>query len=332
MSRRGFAARLPLVLAALAVAFATWLFSPPSPRTLASRPRPSRTHDEAVARFERLLAREPADLNPICHGRLLDHGRRTERAVVLIHGLTNCPQQFDSLGRVLYERGANVLIARIPHHGLADRMTRDLGRLHCAELVAWGDEITDIGRGLGDRVTVAGLSLGGTLSAWLGQERDDVDRAIVIAPVFGFSGVPVAVTPVVARAFLALPDPYPWWDSKQKEKVGGPPYAYPRFSIRAAGETLRLGFAVMERARRAPPKAASLVTVTVAGDPAIANAAALAMHHAWERHAPDRVRAYEFGADVGVAHDLIDPLQPYQKVARVYPVLAEMMLANDTRP
>ena len=304
---------------------ALWLFSPPASPELASHPDPARTYDEALARLDSLRAREPNDLNPVCRLRLLTHGHRTGRVVVLIHGLTNCPQQFETFGERLQGLGANVLIARIPHHGLADVTTHDLGRLTAGELVVFGDRVTDIATGLGDSVTVSGLSLGGNLAAWLGQERSDVDRAVVIAPVFGFSGWSPVFSPALERLLLWMPDSFPWWDSKLKGKVGGPPYAYPRFSTRALGQTLRLGFAVADRARRRAPRARSLLMVTVGRDPAISNEAAAAVERLWDRRAPERASAYEFPARLHLGHDLIDPLQPYQRTADVYPQLAEMM-------
>ena len=36
--------------------------------------------------------------------------------------------------------------------------------------------------GLGDKITVTGLSLGGVMSAYAAQFRPDVDRAVVISP------------------------------------------------------------------------------------------------------------------------------------------------------
>jgi pimeloyl-ACP methyl ester carboxylesterase len=313
----GALARGALVVAVLLFGVALAAFSPPASLELASHPDPARTYEEALAKLEGLRASEPEGLNPVCRLRFLTHGHRVGRAVVLIHGLTNCPQQFEALGELLESRGANVLIARMPHHGLADVTTRDLGRLTAEELVVFGDRLIDIATGLGDSVTVSGLSLGGSLAAWLGQERRDVDRAVVIAPVFGFSGWPPALSPALEH--------FPWWDSKLKEKVGGPPYAYPRFSTRALGQTLRLGFAAEDRARRRAPRAASLEMVTVGGDPAISNEAAAQLVRLWDRRAPGRVAAYEFPVRLHLGHDLIDPLQPYQKTAEVYPVLAALM-------
>ena len=58
-----------------------------------------------------------------CLSRLLTHGEKTERAVVLVHGLTNCPKQWELFGQEAFRRGWNVLILRLPEHGLGDRET-----------------------------------------------------------------------------------------------------------------------------------------------------------------------------------------------------------------
>ena len=292
---------------------------------LQSRPAPAASYEESLRRIERLRASDDAAVNPLCRLRLLDHGHATGRVVVLFHGLTNCPQQFDAFGHRLYERGANVLIARLPHHGLVDRMTADLGRLRAAELVTFGDRVVDIARGLGDSVTVSGLSVGGTLAAWVAQQRHDVDRVVVIAPVFGVHQVPEALTALAARLAMILPDQLIWWDDKQRANLSGPPYCYPRFSTRALGETLRLGFAVMERARRAPPAAASVVLVTVENDEGVRNSSAAAVEALWQRRAPAAVGTFQYAESLGVKHDMIDPLQPYAKVDVSYPPLIERM-------
>ena len=308
----------------LAAALVLALSLPPGGE-MVSRPRPAGSYDEAVARFDSLERAEPADVNPVCRSRLLAHGRRTGRAIVLLHGFTNCPRQFEALGEMLFERGANVLIVRAPHHGLRDVFTRDPQRLTRDELAAFGDETADIARGLGDSVTVAGLSMGANVAAWLAEKRSDVDRAVLIAPLFGIAPVWPPVTAAVARGLTECPDQCVWWDPRTRERVGGPPYAYPRFSTRALGQALLLGLSVAEEAGRIAPRARSILVVTVGGDPAVRNDVAARVQKAWSLRAPGRVEGYEFPATLGLGHDLVDPLQPYQKVDRVYPVLAEMM-------
>ena len=104
---------------------------------------------------------------------------------MLVHGITNCPRQFIQLASLFFERGYNVLIPRIPWNGFADRSGVAMERLTARELRAFGDEIVDIARGLGERVTVLGLSGGGVVAAWIAQCRADVDKVVVIAPCIG---------------------------------------------------------------------------------------------------------------------------------------------------
>jgi carboxylesterase len=58
-----------------------------------------------------------------CLSRLYTHGEKTERAVVLVHGLTNCPKQWELFAQEAYRRGWNVLVLRLPEQGLGDRET-----------------------------------------------------------------------------------------------------------------------------------------------------------------------------------------------------------------
>jgi carboxylesterase len=324
--RRSRFRRLASVAVVLAVIATAWvLIAPPGlPRNLPSA-RPAPSYDEALRRTEVLRSRDTEAIASVCRLRLMTHGHPTPRAFVLLHGLSNCPQQFDALGTMLFERGANVLIARFPHHGLADRMTEDMRHLTATEVVAFGDEVVDIARGLGDSVTVAGLSLGANAAAWIAQQREDVDRVVVIAPVFGLHQVWPPFTSAMTKLFLTLPNQFPWWDSKRRADLLGPPYVYPRFSTRALGEILRLGLAVGGHARRRAPRAASILVVTVGDDPAISNEAALAVARAWQKRAGDRVETYEFPRELELGHDLVDPLQPNQKTDLVYPIMVELL-------
>lgn len=108
------------------VGLALW---PASTAGLASNSEPVTDYDAAVAEVEGIRAQEVRDgvINP-CLSRLLTHGEKTERAVVLVHGLTNCPKQWELFGREAFRRGWNVLILRLPEHGLGDRATGEIGR------------------------------------------------------------------------------------------------------------------------------------------------------------------------------------------------------------
>lgn len=292
--------------------------------------RPAATYAEALARVDSIRALEGADLNPECRTRVLVVGARTANVVVLLHGFTNCPKQFDSLAANLVRRGYNVILPRVPRHGLGDRMTPELMRLTADELARSGMDAVDIARGLGERVTVAGLSSSAIVTGWLAQNRADVDRAVLIAPSFAPHGMKAGVARRLANAMRGAPNFFVWWDRKRKAQVPGPLQCYPRFASRALAEVYRLGFTLLDKADRAAPKAKHLIIVTTATDEGVNNDIARDLARRWRARGA-AVRAYEFPESLDVRHDMIDPEQPYQRVLITYPVLEEF-LAGENDP
>ena len=195
-----------LAVSAVVTAGIAWLVRPLRSRSLESQPRPAASYDEALGIVAELRGADTPAIAAKCRTILMTHGRRTDRAVVLLHGLTNCPAQFESIGRACYEAGANVLIPRIPRHGFADRMTDELARSDVHDLCRFTDRAVDAGHGLGSRVTVVGLSLGGVLAAWAAQKRLDAAHAVLIAPMLSVVRLPGSVARLVARLFGLLPN------------------------------------------------------------------------------------------------------------------------------
>ena len=285
------------------------------------------THAEVVARVREIQATEQG-LNPVCGYRLLDQGRRTERAIVLIHGFTSCPKMYESLAAELAATGANVLIPRLPRHGLADRMTDELRHLSATEMAATVSEALEIAAGLGEKVTVAGISLGGILAAWLTQFRLGVDRAVVIAPLFSIPVVPEWFSDFLGFVADSVPNFYIWWDWKGKANSPGTPYGYPRFPSHGYGEMLKLAHEVKSTARREPPLSAGDIRVVVnLADPAVNNVSTFRVGDAWRRHGA-HVRTYEFSRELGLGHDIISPEQPYARTDVTYPVLIDWIAAD----
>jgi alpha-beta hydrolase superfamily lysophospholipase len=315
---------LVFLLLLLLAAVAILALRPSGLAQIASRPRPAAGYDESVQRVGALQAEEREGYHPDCVTQLLTHGARTQRAVVLVHGYTSCPQQFVPLGRQFFERGDNVLVARLPHHGRADRLTDEQGGLLATELAAFADEVVDIAAGLGEHVTMVGLSGGGVTTAWAAQNHAGLDQAMIIAPAFGFKQVPAAATVLLMNAVRLLPDAFTWWEPELEEK-SGQPYSYPRYSRRALAEILRLGFATLAHAGRRPPAARSIVVVTNANDDSVDNAAAARMAAAWRAAGAANLREYQFPLEAGLRHDLIDPNAEGAQTELVYPKLLELL-------
>src|SRR5919108_1772152 len=110
------------------------------------------SYAEAIQIIQGLQDADGPNVNPVCHTRLYTHGRATERALVLLHGFTNCPRQFDELGRRFFDQGWNVLIPRYPRHGYSDRLTDAIAELRAEHLMAVADRSALAASGLGERV------------------------------------------------------------------------------------------------------------------------------------------------------------------------------------
>jgi alpha-beta hydrolase superfamily lysophospholipase len=326
------ARRWPWITAGLIVVLAAYVLWPLAPALPAAHPDPARSYDESLARFERLLVKEPGGLVPGCEPRLLTHGRRTPRVVVLFHGFTNCPQQFGLFGDRCFSAGDNVLFARLPEHGFTDRRGPTLGRVTVDRITESADRAVDLACGLGDTVVVAGLSVGGEAAAWAAARRPEVGRAVIIAPLLGIAHVPVSVSRFLARLWISIPDSFHWWDPRVRDRLPGPPYCYWGWSSRGLGEMLQLGFALSADAAREPARARSIVIVTNANDDAVDNGAARSLAALWAHAAPGHVRTFEFADSLRLGHDVIDPEQPYSRLEIVYPVLERLVQGDSGEP
>src|SRR4051812_30555562 len=92
--RKRFNVRLALrvlagtVLAVLGL-MALLAFWPMSLPPLKHTPRPARSFSEAISRARATIEWTSPTIQPECRGEVMHHRRRTERAFVLLHGLSN---------------------------------------------------------------------------------------------------------------------------------------------------------------------------------------------------------------------------------------------------
>jgi pimeloyl-ACP methyl ester carboxylesterase len=293
--------------------------------SLLSHPNPAADYGQAMARFQQVQQREGSELNPVCRSILLAHGQRTERAVVFLHGYTNCPQQFRQLGELFYQLGYNVLIPRLPRHGVADRKVENLSPLKAEELRDCADSSMDIAAGLGQKVFVAGLSAGGTLAAWIAQNRNDVTRAVLIAPALGLSRHEnTRLQKALALLLPLLPDIRTDWFSVDPD---APEHAYPGFSSRALGELLRVSLATFAGALEQPPLTQDVILITSQGDEAVNDLIAWQLMGLWRSKGLQELTCIDFPKRMKVPHDMIDPAQKGEHTEIVYSVLVKVLNA-----
>jgi carboxylesterase len=280
-------------------------------------------YQEAIRIAEGLKDLDGPNVNHLCHTRLYSHGQRVDRSLVLLHGFTNCPQQFDKLGRQFHDRGWNVVIPRYPRHGYSDRLNTSIAELRVDHLLAVANRAAEVGAGLGERLTIAGLSLGAILTGYLAQTRDGIDRAVLIAPMLGLKPIPGPALTAMGSLAKRLPNFYMWWNNQLKEKLG-PPYGYPRFPTHAYAALFDAGRMLVKSARKSAPRAGSIAVVTNAAEPRLDNRFTYRLVDSWRAHGA-AVETFEFPASDGLTHDLIDPGNAAQRIDYVYPIVTRLI-------
>jgi alpha-beta hydrolase superfamily lysophospholipase len=249
----------------------------------------------------------------------MTHGHRTARVVVLFHGLTNSPRQYEHLGDILYEAGDNVYIPRLPHHAERDGNAKTLASLTAEELRACADSAVDAAQGLGDSVVVAGVSAGGTVAAWVAQNRPDVGRAMIVAPLLGIGRVPSFLDAPLMNLALHIPNltrnDSP--DSLRPDRELG-------VSTHAIAEVLRLGVAVREAADSTAPRTRDIIFVMNANDHTVKRSPAVALARRWAMHGTAAV-VYMFPRSLGLPHDIAEEAHPNANPGLVYPTLQALI-------
>jgi carboxylesterase len=286
------------------------------------RPDPAREYDDALRRFAALRARDGPEISSAGRSRLYAHGRRTPRAVVFIHGFTNCPQQWDLFSLQMHAAGDSIVVPRLPGHGHFYRATHALAGVKAAALLATVSEAVDIACGLGERVALAGLSIGGTIAPRVALSRDDIAHTVAIVPFFAVRRFDVKMTRILSAVLETIPNFFVAWDPSG----GGrqvPSYGYPKFATRMLAESLRIGLDV-EAASHARAPAGRTTFLLNAHEPACNNAVTVAVHDGFERSRAGSTELVVL-SDLPANHDIIDPTNPNARIDLVYPALRAIL-------
>jgi alpha-beta hydrolase superfamily lysophospholipase len=277
--------------------------------------------ERTYACLERLVQRDHDRIAPEGRTMALLHGEVRPAAFVLFHGLAATPAQFTRFAHDLYARGHNVLVPRLPRHGYRDRLCDALSTLTSDQLRAVAAQSVDAAHGLGERVVVAGFSLGGVLAAYVAQRRR-VARAVAIAPFFGLSWMPNRFMPHLARTLLAFPNLFAWWNPIARERYY-PSHGYPRYATHAVAHAYLLAQQVMAAA---PDGIAAdeLVLVTNAREAAVSNRAVRRFERALLSSGAARLEHVVLSG-IPFSHDIIEPLRHPEIAGRVYPRLLALI-------
>jgi len=304
-----------LVLAGLLALLLLLAVIPIDTSDLVSQPDPATSYEDSMARIQAVLADEAGKVCDICGTRILTHGARTEKAVVLVHGLTNSPRQFEELGQMLYNDGYNVLIPRLPYHGLKSHTVSELANTTTEDLRAFSDQIVDMAAGLGDEITVTGLSGGGTVAAFIAQNRSDVKKVVLIAPLYGVAPVPPLANEMLGNLFSRIPD-ITWASSSEPPRES----VYLGWSTRGVAEYMVFSRVAQPTEEGEPSQVREIVLVTNGNDHTVNNGMSEVVVQEWET-AGANITRYQFDESLGLPHDVVDITSIGDKSQWIYPIL-----------
>jgi len=279
--------------------------SPPEP----DGGRPASDRDGALALYKQLSVRD-VDIPEPTRSHLFEPDGVARATVVIWHGFTNAPSQFTRIGEQLRSSGYRVLVPRMPFHGEADVLNRDLVRLTPEVLIRQVHDVVDIATGFGDPVWVVGLSAGATMAGWAAATRREVSRLVLAAPLVAPVGFPMPLVRLFVKFPRTVPRLYWWWDPRVKDKIEGSPHAYPGFPIPGIMSFLHLSEWLYDGTVRAGHDLERVVLVTNPGDFAIRKDAARAFASAVFGGRAEYLGEATVDAALKWMHDFVDPLSP----------------------
>ncbi len=288
--------------------------------TFTSTPHPSESYNEALKKFFLIQQQEAKlPLSPAGHSRLMVHDKKTERVFVLLHGLSSCPEQMVPLGKILFNRGANIVILRAHDAGYTNPFNKQQNKQSGKDLIDQASASLDIAAGLGTHITMIGLSAGALGASWMAEHRQGIDQTLLISPFFGAYGWPLPALNVTTTFLCYFPDFYIW----KKDLQYIPSYVYPGYGSQCLAKTLEISRSV--RSFKGPLKSQRIDILISNADVVVNNQLTKKVAQQWEAKNPGKIFFHEFPASLNIAHDCVDPQNHNSKTELSYPTILKIL-------
>jgi pimeloyl-ACP methyl ester carboxylesterase len=147
----------------------------------------------------------PDAVRPLCHPKKWLHSGGSDKSIVLVHGLTDCPYSMQAIALHFYqELGYDVYLPLLQCHGL-----KDANGMRGVRLSAWKDNVhfaVEAAAQGGRTVSIGGLSTGGALAFSFAASHSKVEGELYLfSAAFGlYGGIGNLLTPLL-EGFLKLP-------------------------------------------------------------------------------------------------------------------------------
>lgn len=174
-----------------------------------------------------------------CEPKLMEHKEPREKAIVLIHGLTDSPYFMKAIADYFFaELGYNVYLPLLHCHGL--KQPKGMEGVKLEEWKANIDFAIEVAAAKAKEISIGGLSTGGALSLAMSVKNPKINGAVYLfSAALDLGGGPLGfkgeVRERLLRTFLA-----DTLDNNRESMIGKHPYRYARMDIDGAHELARL--------------------------------------------------------------------------------------------
>ncbi|QUY46152.1 carboxylesterase [Acaryochloris marina] len=197
--------------------------------------------DDYYEKFEAYFSRDL--VRDGCHPLIFEQVEPTDKAIVLVHGLSDSPYFMSAIGEYFYQKlGYNVYLPLLHFHGL-----KDPKEMEGVELEEWKANVRfaiNVAEDNAEKVSIGGLSTGGALGFYMAATSPRIDGALYLFSAAldlagGRLGLIGEVKERVLRTFW--PDLLkPILNRNAPPLVGDNPYGYSHVDLDGAQELARL--------------------------------------------------------------------------------------------
>jgi len=178
------------------------------------------------------------EVRPLCHPKKLIHPHGSEKAIVLVHGLTDSPYSMMAIAEYFHrELGYDVYLPLLQNHGL-----KNGNGMRGVKLASWKDNVRfaiDSAVQGGRRVSIGGLSTGGALAFHFAATDPKLEGELYLfSAAFGLYGRKHKFLSHLVEGFLKSPC-IPFCTT-HRSLIEDNPYRYSRVPLISARELVFL--------------------------------------------------------------------------------------------
>ncbi len=284
---------------------------------------------EWLGYYDRFSYFSPEKIREGCYPRVMEHTEAPEKAIVLVHGLSDSPYFMTAIGDHFYKNlGYNVYMPLLHCHGLKEPMG-----MEGVKLEEWKANVSfaiKSAASQSEQISVGGLSTGGTLSFHMAATKQKINGALYLfSAALDLAGGPLGVTGELKewllRSFLAdILD-------KNNPLIGDNPYRYGHIDMDGARELAKLIDETDSLIERYSPKDPFSKRVFAAHSECDTTAEISGIEKLQKVSVPDRFHFHRIPKQFGVSHASVvlkDPISTGGEVLeKQNPQFDEMMAA-----